>query len=158
GAGSGGARRDAAPSGRAGRVEEALGPGAAVAHADDDPGLEALGRAPVGEAVEVERRAGGADEGELDGALGRFPAPEVGGEVLEREAEGAARLHHGHQLVEGDLAAAAAAVDAGEGARGGDEPGLLRGAAEALADPVACEPGGGGGARGGEVGGRGGLE
>src|SRR5262249_1053628 len=81
-----------------------------------------------------------------------------GGEVLEAEAERAARLHHGHELVEGDLAAAAAAVDAGERARSGDEPRLLRGAAEAPAGPVAREPGGGGGARGGEVGGGGRLE
>jgi len=72
--------------------------------------------------------------------------------VLEAEAERACRLHDRHELVERDLAAAATAVDAGERARGGREPGLLGDAAEAPADPVACEPRGGGGARGGEVG------
>src|SRR5262249_28935222 len=157
-AGVTGARGDRAASRCTGGVEEALGPRAAVAQANDDPGLEAVGGAPVGETVEVQRRACGADEGELDGALGRFPAPEIGREVLEAEAERASRLHHGHQLVEGHMTATASAVGAGERARGRENPGLLGRAAEAMAHPVAREPRGGGGARGGEIRAGGSLE
>src|SRR5262249_34833856 len=105
----------AALSGRARPVEESLGAGSTIVEAEDDPGFESLGDPLVAHAVQEERTGGGANEREIDGLLRRLPAAQFGIEVLEAELQGRAVLDQGHDLEEGDLSVAHAAVDAGHG-------------------------------------------